>query len=437
MARLQWRRIHFASRGGREYAVGRMSRPRVVVTGLGMVSPLGHDVASSWSAMVAGKNGAGPITIFDHAPFAVHFACEVKAWDAAKYLGNKLVKELDRYSELSLVAADQALADAGLEITEEKEARVGCLMGTGVGGLATLEDCATKLSLKAGAKLSPYSIPAFAPNLAAGQVSIRHRLRGPSYCVASACATGAHALGEAAEWIRRGHADAMVAGSSEAPITPVGMGGFQAMRALSKRNEAPLEASRPFDVDRDGFVAGEGAGVMVLEELEHAKKRGARIYAELTGYGASSDAFHIAVPPESGEGCSRSMAMALAEARLAPSDVAYVNAHATSTPLGDVAEANGIVRVFGAHATDKKLLVSATKSMIGHTLGGAGSIEAIVSVLALHHGIVPPTINVKSQDPGVPLDVVPNEARRVPIRHVLKNAFGFGGTNGSLIFSAV
>lgn len=414
-----------------------MSRPRVVVTGLGMVSPLGHDVKSSWAAMVAGTSGAGPITNFDHEPFAVHFACEVKAWDGAKYLGKKLVKELDRYSEFSLVAAEAALADSGLAITEEMEPRVGCLLGTGVGGLATLEGCATQLAEKPGAKLSPYSIPAFAPNLAAGQVSIRHRLRGPSYCVASACATGAHALGEAAEWIRRGHADAMVAGSSEAPITPVGMGGFQAMRALSKRNESPLEASLPFDVDRDGFVAGEGAGVMVLEELEHAKRRGATIYAEVTGYGASSDAFHIAVPPESGEGCSRSMAMALAESRLAPSDVGYVNAHATSTPLGDVAESNGIVRIFGAHATDKRLLVSATKSMIGHTLGGAGSIEAIVAVLALHHGVIPPTINVRSQDPRVPLDVVANEAREAKLRHVLKNAFGFGGTNGSLVFSAV
>jgi 3-oxoacyl-[acyl-carrier-protein] synthase II len=347
------------------------------------------------------------------------------------------VKELDRYSELALVAADEALKDSGLTITEELEPRVGCLLGSGVGGLQTLEDCARKLVAKAGAKLSPYAIPAFAPNLAAGQISIRHRLRGPSYCVASACATGAHTLGEAAEWIRRGHADAMVAGSSEAPITPVGMGGFQAMRALSKRNEAPLEASRPFDVDRDGFVAGEGSGVVVLEELEHAKKRGARIYAELIGYGASSDAFHIAVPPESGEGCSRSMAMALRDARLAPDEIDYVNAHATSTPLGDVAEANGIVRVFGAHATDKKLLVSATKSMIGHTLGGAGSIEAIVGILAIHHGVVPPTINVARQDPGVPLDVVPNEARRVKVRHFLKNAFGFGGANASLVFSAI
>lgn len=414
-----------------------MSRLRVVVTGLGLVTPLGQDVPSSWSAIVAGQNGCGPITIFDAEPFAVHFACEVKNWRPEEKLGKKLVKELDRYSELSLVAADEAMKDSGLTLDEEAEERAGCIMGTGVGGLATLEDCATKLVEKAGAKLSPYSIPAFAPNLAAGQVSIRHRLRGPSYCVASACATGAHALGEAAEWIRRGHADVMVAGSSEAPITPVGMGGFQAMRALSKRNEDPMHASRPFDLGRDGFVAGEGAGVMILEELEHAKKRGARIYAELTGYGASSDAFHIAVPPENGDGSSRSMKMALADAGLAPDTVGYVNAHATSTPLGDIAESNGIRRVFGAHATDKKLLVSATKSMIGHTLGGAGSIEAIVAVLALRHGIVPPTINVESQDPAIPLDVVANTSRQATLRHVLKNAFGFGGANASLVFSAL
>jgi 3-oxoacyl-[acyl-carrier-protein] synthase II len=414
-----------------------VSRLRVVVTGLGLVTPLGQDVPSSWSAIVAGQNGCGPITIFDAEPFAVHFACEVKNWRPEEKLGKKLVKELDRYSELSLVAADEAMKDSGLTLDEEAEERAGCIMGTGVGGLATLEDCATKLVEKAGAKLSPYSIPAFAPNLAAGQVSIRHRLRGPSYCVASACATGAHALGEAAEWIRRGHADVMVAGSSEAPITPVGMGGFQAMRALSKRNEDPMHASRPFDLGRDGFVAGEGAGVMILEELEHAKKRGARIYAELTGYGASSDAFHIAVPPENGDGSSRSMKMALADAGLAPDTVGYVNAHATSTPLGDIAESNGIRRVFGAHATDKKLLVSATKSMIGHTLGGAGSIEAIVAVLALRHGIVPPTINVESQDPAIPLDVVANTSRQATLRHVLKNAFGFGGANASLVFSAL
>ncbi len=414
-----------------------MSRLRVVVTGLGLVTPVGQDVPSSWSAIVAGQSGAGPITLFDAEPFAVHFACEVKNWRPQDKLGNKLVKELDRYSELALVAADEAVKDAGLTLTEEAEERAGCLMGTGVGGLATLEECARKLVEKAGAKLSAYAIPAFAPNLAAGQISIRHRLRGPSYCVASACATGAHALGEAAEWIRRGHADVMVAGSSEAPITPVGMGGFQAMRALSKRNEDPSHASRPFDVGRDGFVAGEGAGVMILEELEHAKRRGARIYAELTGYGASSDAFHIAVPPEQGDGSRRSMRMALADAKLAPDSVDYLSAHATSTPLGDIAESNGICRVFGAHATDKKLLVSSTKSMIGHTLGGAGSVEAILAVLALHHGVVPPTINVESQDPAIPLDVVPNVARDAKLRHVVKNAFGFGGANATLVFSGV
>ncbi|NUP07900.1 MAG: beta-ketoacyl-ACP synthase II [Polyangiaceae bacterium] len=412
-----------------------MSRSRVVITGIGMVTPLGHDTPSTWASLVEGRSGAGPITQFDPSSFAVQFACEVKDWRAETYLGGKLCRELDRFSEFAIVAADEAVRDAGLSITEEREERAGCIVGTGVGGLATIEFNARELESRGVRRMSPYVIPAVSGNLAAGQITIRHRLRGPSYCTTSACATGAHAVGEAAEWIRRGHADVMVAGAAEAPITRVGMGGFQAMRALSRRNDAPARASRPFDVDRDGFVAGEGAAILILERLEHAHRRGAKIYGELTGYGASSDAFHICQPPPTGEGCARSMKMALSEAKLAPSAVGYLNAHATSTGIGDVAEANGIRTAFGAAA--ESLWVSSTKSMTGHTLGAAGAIEAAISLLALHRGVVPATINVDRVDPAIGLDVVPNAARTKSFDHVMSNAFGFGGANATLVFSSL
>lgn len=409
-------------------------RARVVVTGLGIVSPLGHTAEETWSALVAGRSGAGPITAFDASHVATRFACEVKDWDAAKHLGNKLVKELDRYSEFALVAADEAIAQAGLKLDASAQERAGCLVGTGVGGTSTIEAAAVKLVSKVGAKLSPYVVPAMAANLAAGQIAIRHKLRGPGYAIASACATGSHSLGEAAEWIRRGHADVMIAGSSEAPITPVGIGGFSAMRALSTRNEDPAGASRPFDRERDGFVAGEGAAIMVLERLEHAEARGATILAELAGYGASVDAFHIAAPTTDGEGLARSMKMALVDAGLTPAVVGLLSAHATSTQLGDVAEARAVRSVFGP-AAQRDLVAHATKAALGHTLGAAGAIASAIMVLALSRQTVPPTINLRDEDPEIDLEIV-TAPREKALRAAMVNASGFGGVNASLVFTA-
>jgi 3-oxoacyl-[acyl-carrier-protein] synthase II len=414
-----------------------VSATRVVVTGMGCVTPVGNDLASTWDALVRGVSGAAPITLFDASAFAVRFACEVKGFDAERFVERRKRKEMDRFTEFAMAAASMAIADADLALTEAEEERAGCFLGVGLGGLAALETAKATLDAKGPSKLSPYTIPRIIGNLAAGHVSMAHRLRGPSYATTSACATGAHALGEAAEWIRRGRADVMVAGGAESTITPVGVGGFQAMHALSRRNDAPERASRPFDRGRDGFVCGEGAGVLVLESYERARKRGARIHAELTCYGASSDAYHLTGPAPEGEGCQRSMRMALEDAKLPAEAIGYLNAHATSTGLGDKAESDGILRVFGAHAADRRLAVSATKSMTGHLLGAAGAVEAIITVLALREGVLPPTINVEDQDPGCPIDVVPNEARKHRVSHALTNGFGFGGTNASLIFSAV
>lgn len=411
------------------------ARERVVVTGMGAVTPLGHDLASTWAALVDGRSGAGPITLFDPTGFDVRFACEVKDWQPERFIPKKKLKELDRFAEFALSAAQMAVADAGLVLTEEEEEEAGCILGVGLGGLQTLETSKDRLREKGPSKLSPYTIPRIIGNLAAGHITIEHRLRGPSFAPASACATSVHALGEAAEWIRRGGAQVMVAGGAEATITPIAIGGFQAMHALSRRNDEPLRASRPFDVGRDGFVCGEGAGVLVLESLTRARRRGARIYAELTGYGASSDAFHITAPAHEGAGCQRAMRMALRDAELAPDAIDYLNAHATSTGLGDQAESDGILRVFGAHAADRALAVSATKSMTGHLLGAAGAIEAVFTTMAIHDGVIPPTINIDAQDPACPIDVVPNTARQRRVRHALSNGFGFGGTNASVIFS--
>ncbi len=417
----------------------RRSRPlrRVVITGIGAITPVGEDVRSTWEALVAGTSGAAPITLFDASDFAVRFACEVKGWDPGRYIRKKRLKELDRFSELAIVAAQMAIKDAELILSEEDQERAGCIVGVTLGGLDTIEGASRTIREKGSSKVSPYVIPAVCGNLAAGQISIEHQLKGPSFCTTSACATGAHAIGEAAEWIRRGSADIMVAGGTESAVSPVGIGGFQAMRALSRRDGDPRAASRPFDRDRDGFVCGEGAGVVVLESEERARKRGARIYAELTGYGASSDAFHISQPAEDGEGCARSMRMALRDAGIDADEVGYINAHATSTPAGDLAETRGICIVFGERARHGGLPVSSTKSMTGHMLGAAGAVELIVSALALHHQLVPPTINVEHQDPAIPLDVVPRVARELRLRHVLSNAFGFGGTNASLVVSRV
>lgn len=408
---------------------------RVVITGVGLVTPVGIGTQQSWRALLAGESGVGPISLFDCSAFRVRIGGEVKAWDPLPYVDKKKLKEMDRFIEFALGASQMAIGDSGLELTAEEQEEAGCFIGVGIGGIFTFEKTKQTLMEKGPTKVSPYSIPGIIANLAAGQVSMRYGLKGPSYCVTSACSSGAHALGEAVEWIRRGKAQVMVAGGSEASITPVGVGGFEAMHALSKRNDDPKRASRPWDSGRDGFVIGEGSGIFVLETLARAKKRGAKIYAEITGYGASSDAHHLTQPAPNGEGAQRSMRMALKDARIAPEQIDYINAHGTSTPVGDVEETKAITGVFGAHATDKKLWVSSTKSMMGHLLGAAGAVESAVCALAVAEGKIPPTINLTDPDPACTLDYVANEARERQVRHALNNSFGFGGTNCSLVFS--
>ncbi|HEY2510328.1 MAG TPA: beta-ketoacyl-ACP synthase II [Polyangiaceae bacterium] len=408
---------------------------RVVITGLGLVTPVGIGTQETWRALLAGESGIGPITQFDCSQFRVRFAGEVKGWEPTRFIDKKKLKEMDRFTELALGAASLAFADAQLELTEEERDEAGCFIGVGLGGLFTLEKTKQTLMEKGPQKISPYSIPGIIANLAAGQVSMQWGLRGPSYCTTSACSSGAHAIGEATEWLRRGRAQVMIAGGAEATVTPVGIGGFEAMYALSRRNDNPKAASRPFDKGRDGFVCGEGSGILILETLTHAKKRGARIYAEVAGYGASSDANHLTQPAPHGEGAQRSMKMALRDANLSGDAIEYINAHGTSTPVGDIAESEAIAGVFGASATDKKLWVSSTKSMMGHLLGAAGAVESAVCALALAEGRIPPTINLTDPDPQCPLDYVPNTARERRIRHALNNSFGFGGTNCSLVLS--
>ncbi len=408
---------------------------RVVVTGIGIVSPVGLDAETTWRALCAGESGVGMITQFDTTQFRVKIAAEVKNWDPTPYISKKKLKEMERFTEFAMGAATMAIADAKLELSAEERDEAGCFVGVGLGGLSTLERTKQVLLEKGPSRISPYSIPAIISNLAAGQISMAFGLRGPSYCTTSACSSGAHALGEATEWIRRGRAQVMVAGGAEATITPVGIGGFEAMMALSKRNDDPKTASRPFDKTRDGFVSGEGSAVLILESLTRAKKRGARIYCELTGYGASSDAHHLTGPAPRGEGAQRSMRMALKDAKVAPDQVDYLNAHATATPAGDVAETHAIMDVFGTHATDKKLWVSSTKSMTGHLLGAAGALESAICALAIAQGRVPPTINLNDPDPECTLDYVANAGRERSIKHALNNSFGFGGTNAALVFS--
>jgi 3-oxoacyl-[acyl-carrier-protein] synthase II len=408
---------------------------RVVITGIGLVTPVGIGTAEAWQALLAGHNGIGPITQFDCSTFRVRIGGEVKGWEPTRWIDKKKLKEMDRFTEFAMGAAAMAVADAKLELSDEERARAGCFVGVGLGGLFTLEKTKETLMAKGPTKVSPYSIPGIIANLAAGQVSIAWGLKGPSYCTTSACSSGAHAIGEASEWIRRGKCDVMVAGGAEATITPVGISGFEAMYALSKRNDDPAHASRPFDKGRDGFVCGEGSGIVILESLSRAKKRGARIYAEITGYGASSDAHHLTQPAPNGEGAQRSMRMALEDAKLAPEAIDYVNAHGTSTPVGDVEESKAIAAVFGSHATDKKLWVSSTKSMMGHLLGAAGAVESAVCALTLAEGKVAPTINLVDQDPNCPLDYVANASRERRVRHAMNNSFGFGGTNCTLVFS--
>jgi 3-oxoacyl-[acyl-carrier-protein] synthase II len=413
-----------------------MSRRRVVVTGLGLVCPVGVGVEESWQALVAGKSGVGPITHYDASTYPTKIAGEVRGFEPEKFMDRKEVRRNDRFIQFALAAADMAVADSGIDFAKEDPERVGVIVGSGMGGLDTIEDTHKTLMERGVRKVSPFFIPAIIINLAPGQIALRWGLKGPNYSPVSACATGNHSIGDALMYIERGMADVMIAGGTEATLTPLGLAGFCAARAMSERNDAPEKASRPFDKGRDGFVAAEGAGILVVEEYEHARRRGARIYAELCGYGASCDANHVTSPAPEGEGGQRAMRMALADAGLRPEQVGYVNTHGTSTPQGDIAECQAIRKVFGDWA-DRGLVVSSTKSMTGHMLGAAGGAEAVFSVLALHRGVVPPTMNVEEQDPECRLDVVPNVAREVKTEAVLSNSFGFGGTNAVIAFRKV
>jgi len=412
-----------------------MSGRRVVVTGLGMVSPLGLDVASSWSGILAGKSGAATIETFDVSDYSVQFAATVKGFDPTVCMEAKEARRVDVFVQYGMVAACQAMEDAGLaEIPEAEADRYGVAIGSGIGGIMTIEKTHEPLLKSGPRRVSPFFVPGSVINMISGNVSIRYGLRGPNIAIVTACTTGTHNIGMAGRLIRDGDADVMVAGGAEMATSPVPLAAFSSMKALSARNDDPTAASRPWDRDRDGFVLGDGAGVLVLEEYEHAKARGATIYAELAGFGMSGDGYHITSPPEDGAGAVASMKNALRSAAMDPSEVGYINAHGTSTPQGDIAETRAIKTVFG----DKpNLAVSSTKSMIGHLLGAAGSVEAIFSVLAIRDGVLPPTINLDNPDDACDLDYVPGTAREVPVKAALSNSFGFGGTNGTLIFRAV
>lgn len=409
-----------------------MSKRRVVVTGLGMISPLGLDVQSSWQAIIQGKSGVGYITHFDAKDYPVRIAAEVKGFDPTKYIELKEVKKMDRFIHFAIAATEMAIVDSKLKITPENSERIGIVIGSGMGGLPAIEYYHQVLLEKGWKRVSPFFIPMVIINLAAGQISIKYGIKGPNLAVTTACATGNHSIGEAFRMIQYGDADVMIAGGTEAVITPMAVAGFAIMRALSTRNEEPEKASRPFDVDRDGFVMGEGSGILILEELEHALKRGAKIYAELVGYGMTSDAYHITAPAPEGEGGARCMKMALNDAGISPEQIDYINAHGTATKQGDELETQAIKTIFGEHSY--KLCVSSTKSMTGHLLGAAGGIEAIFTILSIYEDIVPPTINLDNPDPECDLDYVPYNAKKKEIKYAMTNSFGFGGTNASLIF---
>lgn len=402
---------------------------RVVITGLGIVSPIGNDVNTAWDNLVNGRGGIGRITRFDPTDFNSHIAGEVKDFDVTNYLPAKDARQMDTFIHYGVAAGVQAWRDSGLEITEQNADRIGVIVGSGIGGLQRIEETQKEYLQRGARRISPFFVPASLINLISGQLSIMLGLKGPSYAVVSACTTGLHSIGDAGRLIEYGDADVMVAGGAESTVSPLGIGGFAAMRALSTRNDDPATASRPWDVDRDGFVLGEGAGVMVLEEYEHAKKRGAKIYGELAGYGMSSDAHHITAPDQ--DGPRRGILAALRNGAINPEQVDYVNAHGTSTPLGDKNETEALKLAFGSHA--KKLVVNSTKSMTGHLLGAAGGVEAVFTTLAVHHQVSPPTINIFNQDPECDLDYCANEARQLKIDVALSNSFGFGGTNGSMV----
>ncbi len=412
-----------------------MSRRRVVVTGLGVVCPTGVTVADAWSGILAGRSGIGPITRFDTSAFTSRIGGEVKDFDVAAYLSPKEARRFDTFIHYGLAAAKQAVADSGIEVTPENAERIGCVIGSGIGGLPLIEETYAAVTAGGIRKVSPFFVPGSIINMVAGLLSIEYGFKGPNLAIVSACTTSNHCIGEGGRLIEYGDADIIVAGGAESTISPLGVGGFMAARALSTRNDDPAAASRPWDRDRDGFVLGEGAGVLVLEEYEHARARGARIYCELTGYGMSADAHHITAPSEDGEGASRCMRNALRNAGTNLDEVDYINAHGTSTPLGDLAETIAVKRCFGDHAY--RLAVSSTKSMTGHLLGAAGGIEAVFTALALRDQVAPPTINLAAPGEGCDLDYVPNTARPMKMTVALSNSFGFGGTNGTLVFRAI
>ena len=405
---------------------------RVVVTGLGVVSPLGLGAEPTWEGLLAGRSGAAPITLFDCSRHTTKFACEVKNFDPLAFVDKKEARKMDRFIQLAVAASDFAQKDAGLTFNREESERVGVFIGSGIGGFATIEREHSEMLSGGPRRISPFFIPSAIVNLAAGWVSIRTGARGPSSATATACTSSAHAVGDAYRLIQRDDVDVMIAGGSEAAISGLPVGGFNAMRALSTRNEDPQRASRPFDKDRDGFVMGEGSGILILEELAHAKARGARIYCEVAGYAMTSDAHHITAPCEDGDGAARVMAKAIRDAGIRPDQINYVNAHGTSTPVGDRIEVTAIKTVFGEHA--KKMVVGSTKSMTGHLLGAAGGLEASITALAIRDQKVPPTINIESQDPECDLDAAAEGARALLIEYALSNSFGFGGTNGALVF---
>jgi 3-oxoacyl-[acyl-carrier-protein] synthase II len=406
---------------------------RIVVTGLGVVSPVGTGVDKTWAALLAGKSGVKPITSFDASEYSTRFAATIDDFDPVALLGSKEARRASRFQQVALAAADEALADSGLVIDDDNAERIGVIVGSGIGGMAVMEEQHSILLERGPGRVSPLIVPMMIVDLAAGHISIRIGAKGINYAPVSACATGNHAIGEAGEAIRRGDADVIFAGGFDCAITPLGVAGFCAARALSTRNDDPQAASRPFDAGRDGFVMGEGGGVLVLEEYEHARARGAHIYAELAGYGATADAYHITAPAPDGNGARRAMLLALRQADMSPSDVGYINAHGTSTPLGDLAETDAIKVVFGDNAPP----VSSTKSMTGHLLGGAGAVEAVVATLALEREMLPPTINLTEPDAACDLDYVPNVARRSKVDAVMSNSFGFGGHNATLLFRRV
>ena len=410
-----------------------MSRRRVVITGLGIVSPVGNSIAEAWSNILAGKSGIGPITRFDASAFSCRIAGEVKGFNIDDYIASKEARHMDTFIHYGVAAGIQAFRDSGLEITEANAERMGVIVGSGIGGLPMIEETCIELAARGPRRISPFFVPASIINMVSGQLSIHYGMKGPSYGIVSACTTGLHCIGDAGRLIEYGDADVMLAGGAESTISPLGIGGFTAARAMTARNDDPTTASRPWDRDRDGFVLGEGAGVMVLEEYEHAKRRGANIVAELIGYGMSSDAYHITAPDA--DGPRRGMQNALKNAGIAPQDVQYINAHGTSTPLGDKNETDAIKNAFGAHA--EELVVNSTKSMTGHLLGAAGGIEGVFTALAIRDQVSPPTVNIFNQDPECDLDYCANQARQMKIDVAMSNSFGFGGTNGTMVLRRI